>query len=160
MSRCIIYHSHTGVTRSLAKKIKTACGAVLIEVMPKPTYNFLSLYTIGMYHAIKDQQDPIEQKKIDVGGYDLLILGTPVWAGKPTPAMNSAISALKGYEGKKAIIVATCKSQPGQTVGIIRKRLETMGLKVIGVFVFTRNDLRDGKKLNELIVTVNASLTE
>jgi flavodoxin len=160
MSRCVIFHSHTGVTRSLAQKIKAACGTDLIEVMLKKAYNSLSLYTLGMYRAIKGGQDQIEQKKIDIAGYDLVVLGTPVWAGKPTPAFNAALAALKGHEGKKAIIVATCKGQPGQTAGIVRKRLETMGLKVIGVFVFTQADLKDGKKLNELIVTVNASLTE
>lgn len=160
MSRCVIYHSHSGVTRSLAQKIKNACGADLIEVMPKKSYNALSVYAVGGYRAMKDAQDPIEQKKIDVAGYDLIILGTPVWAGKPTPAVNAAITTLKGYESKKAIVVVTCKSQPGQTAGIIRKRLETMGMKVIGVFVFTAADLKDGKKLNELIVAVNASMTE
>jgi len=160
MSRCVIFHSQTGTTRSLAKKIKAACGTDLIEVMVKKAYNPLSLYTIGMYRAIKDEQDAIEQKKIDISGYDLVLLGTPVWAGKPTPAFNAALSALKEYEGKKAIIIVTCKSQPGQTAGIVRNRVEMMGMKVIGVFVFTAADLKDGKKLNELIVAVNASMTE
>ena len=160
MSRCVIYHSHSGVTRSLAQKIKAACGADLIEVMPKKTYNRISLYALGMVRAIKGEQDPIEQKKIDVAGYDLLILGTPVWAGKPTPAFNAAVSALKGYEGKKAIIVVTCRSQPGQTAGMVRSRLENLGVRVIGVFVFTEKDLADGKRLNELIVKINATITE
>ncbi|OPY38981.1 MAG: flavodoxin [Methanoregula sp. PtaU1.Bin051] len=160
MSRCVIYHSHTGVTRSLAQKIKAACGADLIEVMPKKIYGGLSLYTIGMLRAIRGGQDPIEQQKIDVAGYDLVILGTPVWAGKPTPAFNATISALKGYEGRKAIVLVTCGRDPGQTAGIVRKRLEDMGMKVIGVFVFTEKDLKEGKMLNELIVKVNASMTE
>jgi flavodoxin len=160
MSRCIIYHSHFGTTRRIAKKVKVACGGDLIEVMPQKNYNALTLYVLGGYRAMKDVQDPIEQKKIDVTGYDMIVLGSPVWAGKPTPAINAAIAALRGCEGKRAIIFATCKSQPGQTVGILRKRLETMGIRVIGVFVFTKKDLKDGKKLNELIVSVNASMTE
>lgn len=160
MSRCIIYHSHSGTTRRIAKKLKVACGGDLIEVMPRKKYNPLTLYVLGGYRAMKDLQDPIEQKRIDVTGYDMIVLGSPVWAGKPTPAINAAIDALHGYEGKTAIIFATCKSQPGQTVGIIKQRLETMGIRVIGVFVFTQKDLKDGKKLNELIVAVNATMTE
>ncbi len=160
MSRCVIYHSHTGVTRSLAQKIKAACGADLIEVMPKRIYNRVSLYSLGMLRAIRGNEDAIEQKKIDVTGYDLLILGTPVWAGRPTPVFTAGISALKGYEGKKAIVLATCKSQPGQTAGIVRRRLEEMGIRVIGIFVFTEKDLAGGKRLNELIVAINASMTE
>ncbi|WAC05437.1 MAG: ArsR family transcriptional regulator [Methanoregula sp.] len=160
MSRCIIYHSHSGATRRIAKKLKVACGGDLIEVMPRKKYNALTLYLLGGYRALKDAEDPIEQKKIDVARYDMIVLGSPVWAGKPTPAINAAIAALRGCEGKTAIIFATCKSNPGQTVGILRKRLETMGIKVIGVFVFTQADRKDGKKLNELIVSVNASMTE
>ena len=160
MSRCVIYHSCTGVTRSLAQKVKAACGADLIEAMPKKNYGRLSLYTAGIFRAMRGKEDLIEQKKIDVAGYDLIVVGTPVWAGNPTPVFNAAISALKGYEGKKAIVLATCKSQPGQTAGIVRKRLLDMGMDVIGVFVFTEKDLTDGTRLNELIVKINASMTE
>lgn len=160
MSRCIIYHSHSGTTRRIAKKVKAACGGDLIEVMPQKKYNFLTLYLLGGYRAMKDMQDPIEQKKIDVAGYDMIVVGSPVWAGKPTPAISAAIDAIRGCEGKRAIIFSTCGSQPGQTVGIIKKRLETKGIKVIGVHVFTQKDLKDGRKLNELIVAVNASMTE
>jgi flavodoxin len=160
MSRCVIFHSYSGVTRLLAQKIKDACGADLIEVMPKRSYNAVTVYVVGGYRAMKDALDPIEQKKIDVTGYDLVILATPVWAGKPTPVMNAAISALKGYEKKKVVLVATCKSQPGNVFESMRTKCANLGLMVIRTFFFTDSDLKDGKKLNELIVAINASLTE
>ena len=74
--------------------------------------------------------------------------------------MNAAIAALKGCEGKKAIIFATCGGQPGKTIDIMKKQLESQGVKVIGDFIFNRKDVRDGKKINELIVSVNATITE
>jgi len=160
MARCVIYHSHTGVTRALAQKIKDACGADLIEIMLKKPYNALTLYALGGFRAMKGAQDAIEQKKIDVNGYDLVILCTPVWAGKPTPAVNAAVAALKGHEGKKALLLATCKSQPGQTLDILRKTCEKTGMDVIGEFAFTDKDLKDGKKLNEMFVAISASLTD
>jgi len=160
MSRCILYHSHSGNTRRIAKRVKVACGGDLIEVMPQKKYNALTVYVLGGYRAMKGRQDPIEQKKIDVAGYDMIVVGTPVWAGKPTPAINAAIAALKGCEGKKAILYATCGGKAGGTIGIMRKALEAKGVKVIGDFIFTKKDLSDGKRLNELIVRVNASMTE
>lgn len=160
MSRCILYHSHSGTTRRIAKKVKVACGGDLIEVMPQKNYNALTVYVLGGYRAMKGRQDPIEQKKIDVAGYDMIVLGTPVWAGRPTPATNAAIAALKGCEGKKAIIFATCGGKPGETMDIVKKALEAKGVKVIGTYIFTKKDLSDGKRLNELIVRVNASMTE
>ena len=160
MSRCILYHSYSGNTRRIAKRVKVACGGDLIEVMPQKKYNALTVYVLGGYRAMKGRQDPIEQKKIDVAGYDMIVVGTPVWAGKPTPAINAAIAALKGCEGKKAIIFATCGSKVGETIDIMKKALEAKDVKVIGVFVFTQNDLSEGKRLNEMIVKVNASMTE
>ncbi|MGD1005505.1 MAG: flavodoxin [Methanoregulaceae archaeon] len=160
MARCIIYYSYSGTTRRLAKKVKAACGADSIEVTSNKTYNALTVYPLGSYRASKGEKDPIEPKKIDVTRYDLIILGTPVWAWKPTPAMNAAIAALKGCEGKKAIIFATCGGQPGKTIDIMKKQLESQGVKVIGDFIFNRKDVRDGKKINELIVSVNATITE
>jgi len=128
--------------------------------MPKTAYNPVTVYLIGSYRAMKDARDPIEQKKIEITRYDLIILATPVWAGKPTPAMNAAISALKGCESKKVILVATCKSQPGKTIESMRKKCAGLGMTVIGAFSFTDSDIKGGKMLNELVVAINASLTE
>lgn len=160
MSRCVIFHSYSGITRSLAQKIKNACNADLIEVMPKKSYNPITVYMVGGYRAMREALDPIEQKRIDVTGYDLVILATPVWAGKPTPAMNSAIQALKGHEKKKVILVATCKSQAGKALEILKNKCADLGMTVLGAFPLTGSDLNDGKKLNELFVAINASLTE
>jgi flavodoxin len=160
MALCIIFHSYSGITRRVAKKVKVACGGDLIEVMPKKRYNALTVFPVGGYRAMKGKKDPIEQKKIDVSGYDLIVVGTPVWAWKPTPVINAAIAALKGCDGRKGVIFATCGGQPGDTVEVMKKALEARGVKVAGDVVFTKKDIKDGKKLNELIVTINASITK
>jgi flavodoxin len=157
MTRCFIYHSYSGITRGVARKVRSACDGDLIEVKPRKDYNALTVYMIGGYRATKGELDPIEPKKIDVAGYDLIVIGTPVWGWKPTPAINAAIAALKGCEGKKAVIFATCGREAGETIAIMRKALEGKGVKVVGDMVFGKKDVQDGKKINELIVMVNAA---
>ncbi len=157
MSRCIIFHSYSGITRGVARKVRAACGGDLIEVKPKKNYNALTVYPLGGYRAMKDKKDPINPEKIDVAGYDMMVIGTPVWAWKPTPVINAAIAALKDCKGKKAVIYATCGSDAGETIAIMRKALEKKGVKVVGDMVFDRKTVRDGKKINELIVMVNAA---
>jgi Flavodoxin len=157
MSRCIIFHSWSGVTRGVARKVRAACGGDLIEVKPKKAYNLLTVYAQGGYRAMKGKKDPIEPKKIDVAGYDMIVMGSPVWAWKPTPVINAAIAALKDCEGKKAVIYATCGGQAGETIEIMRKALEERGVRVVGDIVFDKKTVRDGKKINELIVMVNAA---
>lgn len=157
MSRCFITHSYSGITRGVARNVRAACGGDLIDVKPQKRYNALTVYVLGGYRARKGELDPIEPKKIDVSGYDLIVMGTPVWGRKPTPVINAAIAALKGCEGKKAIIYATCGGRAGETIGIMRKGLEAKGVKVVGDMVFFKKDVHDGKKINELIVMVNAA---
>jgi flavodoxin len=157
MTRCFIYHSYSGITRGVARKVRAACGGDLIEVKLQKNYNALTVYILGGYRARKGERDPIEPKKIDVAGYDLIVMGSPVWGRKPTPAINAAIGALKGCEGKKAVIYATCSGQAGETIEIMRMALEGKGVKVVGDMVFNKKGVRDGKKINELIVMVNAA---
>jgi len=45
--------------------------------------------------------------KTDVSPYDLVIIGCPVWAFAPVPAMNTYLDKVNGLNGKKAIILLT-----------------------------------------------------
>ena len=108
MKTSIIYHSYSGITRGVAEQIQKACGGDLIEVKLKKNYSSLTAYSLGCYRARKEECDPIEPETIDVSASDIIVIGTPVWAFKATPAINAAIAALKGCDGKKAVIFATC----------------------------------------------------
>ena len=63
MSRCIIFHSYSGITRGVARKVRAACGGDLIEVKPKKNYNALTVYPLGGYRAMMPQFKKDEGKK-------------------------------------------------------------------------------------------------
>jgi flavorubredoxin len=95
--------------------------------------------------------DPIDPYSIDVSPYDLIVIGTPVWAWKPTPVINTAIRALQGCEGKPAVIFATCGSGAGDTLAAMRTMLEEQGVRVQRGTVLTRKDCADPRKVAALI---------
>ena len=132
MKTCCIFHSYSGVTRSVCEKVKEEFGSDLIEVKPLNDYSKLTAYTVGCLRARKEEKDPIDHDTIDVSGYDLIVFGTPVWAWKATPVANAAISALNGCEEKKAIIFATCGSQAGETLALLKKVLIEKRVNVVG----------------------------
>jgi flavodoxin len=158
MTTAIIFHSYTGITRGIAKKIQAACDGDLIEVKPRQNYTKLTAYTLGSLRARSEESDPIEPNSIEVAGHDLIVIGTPVWAWKPTPAVNGAIRALKGCEGKPAVIFATCDAQAGDTLVTMRKALEKKGVHVQSEAVLTRRDCGDPQKVNALIELVKGAL--
>lgn len=157
MKISIVFNSYTGNTRTIGEEIRNACGGDLIEVRSKKPYSKMMAYTLGCYRAAKEQCDPIEPVTIDVSSSDCIILGTPVWAGKATPAINSAIAALKGCEGKKAVIYATCGKKADDTLRILKTMLTARGVTVTGEWEFTRADIIEGKKVKALISDINAS---
>lgn len=154
MNVCVIYHSYSGITRRLAETVRAACDGDAIEVMPRHSYNAVSAYTLGCMRARNQECDPIDPDTIDVSKYDLIVLGTPVWAFRATPAMNAAITGLKGAQGKSAVIFATCGGKPGKTIPLMKKALEGRGVRVIGDMVFVKGDTENREKVDALIKIV------
>ncbi len=148
---CVIYHSFTGTTRSVAEKVRDFCGGDLVEVTPKRNYGTFTAYTTGCLRSRNGDLDPIVPDLIDVSPYSLLVIGTPVWAWRSTPAINAAVAALSNCEGKRAVIYATCSGQVGEALTQLRRALEARGVTVIGEVTFTKRDLLDPDRNNDLI---------
>jgi flavodoxin len=157
MKPCIIYNSYSGVTRGVAEKIKGACGGDLVEVKSKEYSSRLTAYTIGIYRAMKGMSVHIEPETIDVSSYDLVVIGTPVWGQKATPAINEAVAALEGCTGKTAVLFATCGGNAGDTLPVLRKALEEKGVNVTGEFVFDKKGVKDPDRINAIINKVKST---
>jgi len=147
----ILCYSYSGITLSLMKKIHEICGGELTEVRTQRKYRTFTVYTTGCLRSRQEECDPVVPSSFDVSGFDLVVIATPVWAWKPAPAANSIISGLFGCEGKPAVICATCCSDPGECIPIMRRRLEEKGVRVVGEMVLTRKEAEDPKRRNEVI---------
>ena len=117
----------------------------------------ITAYTIGCYRAMKGMSDPIEPKTIDVAADDLIVIGTPVWAGRATPAINAAVAALDGCRGKKAVIFATCGEKERDTLPLLKKALEEKGVTVAGEFVFDKAGVKDPERINAMISAIKSA---
>ncbi len=154
-----IFYSETGHTRRLIEQCASATGGDTIPIEDLQNYGRITKYIRGGKRARQGLLDPIKPIEIDVSRYSVVVIGSPVWAGMPTPAINSAIKALKGAEGKKGIIVVTCGGNPGQSTEVMQKALEGQKMIVAGSMVFTVQDLRDPERINSLIALVKKADT-
>ena len=149
MSVCIVYHSETGNTKKVAEHVAKVTGAALIPVRDLANYSRIGRYLVGARKARAGEKSDIEPARIDVSAYDLVVVGSPVWAWRPTPGANAAIAALTGCEGKRGIVFATSGGKPGDTLAILKKALEDRKVRVEESFHFAKRELDDGKKLGE-----------
>ena len=100
LNACVVFYSYTGVTRGVAERIRNACGCDLVEVKTLTEYSAFTAYTTGVLHSRRGVPDPILPERIDVSRYDLLVIGTPVWAWKPAPAINAAVRLSAARKGR------------------------------------------------------------
>ena len=155
MRTVIIYHSDSGHTQTVAEYLARQTGADLIRVTSTFPYTTVSRAVTGVRRALSGTPDPIEQREIDVAGYDCVVAGSPVWAGHPTPVINGAIDRLRNCQGKAAVAFVTCCLVSGGAAGILSKRLEGRGLQVKGFLTVHGSQVRDYTYLNHLVTVIN-----
>lgn len=156
MSVCIVYHSETGTTRSVAETVAALIDADLIEVKDLAGYSKVGMYLRGAPRAAQGKKAEIEPAVIDVSGYDTVVVGTPVWAGSPTPAVNAAISALVGIEGKAAVVFCTSRGAPRGTLERMEEMLADRGADVRGMVPLTAGDAKKPEAVEALADLVRA----
>lgn len=142
----IVYFSHTGNTREIAKQIKKSVGADIFEIQAVKTYS-------EDYEEVKKQasqelqsgEKPVLKTKLDnIKQYDIIFIGYPIWWGTfPAPVKTF----LSEYNLSGKIIVPFCThlgSGLGGSVSDIKKLCPKStildGLAIWG------NDVKDAQK--------------
>jgi flavodoxin len=157
MKICIIYHSETGNTRHVAQHLASVFDAKLVEICEVATHSRLTRFLVWCKMARGEELTKIEPDVVDVSGYDLLVFGSPVWAFKPTPAIHTAINALVGCEGKRAVAFSTHGGRPGQTEETFKKWMGDRGMRVMGIAGIHQNDVENEKKTREIVTLVESA---
>ena len=114
MKSAVIYYSYSGNTKQVANLLVehlNSQGEVnKIELTPlDESKSFLGQCRRAFSHA-RAQVEPVN---FDLSGFDLICLGTPVWAFGPAPAMNTYLDNCSGVAGKDVILFSTFGSGTG-----------------------------------------------
>jgi flavodoxin len=114
MKSIIIYYSYNGNTKKVSY--------VLSEYLkPRSEIEFIELKGLDesssffgqCQRAFRHKKAVIQPVNFDLSSYDLICMGTPVWAFGPAPAMNTYLDKCSGVENKLAILFTTYGSGTG-----------------------------------------------
>lgn len=95
MKKIVIFYSFEGDTKMIAENIAQAIGADILELKPKQdlkSKGFMK-YVWGGKAAMTHEQPELLPLDKDINSYDILFIGTPVWAWTYAPALNTFFSA-------------------------------------------------------------------
>lgn len=94
MARVLVVHfSRSGNTDTIAREIASALGADSERITEPRERGGPAGYLRSGFEAARRKLVPIEESKRDLSSYDLVVIGTPVWAGTLSSPVRSFLVA-------------------------------------------------------------------
>lgn len=109
MKILIVYYSRSGVTKKVARKIQEKLNCDICEITDNHKYEGAIGWLKGGYNASLGRLSDIEPLTKNPKDYDLIIIGSPVWASKVSCPVSTFIYKYKNDLDTVAGFV-TCKS--------------------------------------------------
>jgi flavodoxin len=90
----VAYFSRTGNTRVIAGQIRRALGADLFEIQPAEAYPEDYEATVSQAQRERDTgyEPPLNQRVSNIGAYQVVFLGFPIWGMTAPPVIRSFLS--------------------------------------------------------------------
>ena len=106
MKSLVVYYTRTGNARFAAETIAAEIVADVEEVIDMKNRSGKLAYLTGGAAARRGKETEIAPTKKSPADYDLIIVGTPVWASRPAPAITTYIKK-NNLSGKKVALFFT-----------------------------------------------------
>jgi len=120
----VVYYSYEGSTRLIAQTIADVIDADTIECKPIKDISSKGFmkYMWGGKQVIFKQHPHLETFEKNPDDYDIVIIGTPVWAFDYAPAIRSFLSQVT-LKNKKIGIFCCHEGAKGKTLDNLKERL-------------------------------------
>jgi len=134
MKTAVVYYSLDGSTREAALIIAQKLDADVYELEEVKQRSGKPLsFMAAAFGALTGKKSRLKENPAqDMNGYERIYVGSPIWASRTVPAVNTFLCALKAAD--KDIILFTVQADPNTAplkgVQKIAKRLQERGANV------------------------------
>jgi len=156
MKILIVYYSRTGLTKKLGEKLADTLSAQTEEIKDEVARGGVIGYLRCGKEAMQDISPVILDSKNNPADYDLVIIGTPVWAATMASPVRSYLIAQKDKFKRVAFFATQGGEGANRTV---EKMTEVCGLKpVASLVVLSREIVKDScsDKVQQFIKKINS----
>jgi flavodoxin len=126
----VVYYSRSGNTRRVAEMIARQLGADLQELVDTIGRHGIMSWLRAGRDAMKERMTKLEPLQHQPGDYDYIVVGSPVWAMHPCPAVRTFLSS-NDLKGKKVALFCTMNARGGEEACGLMKELISGG-QVVG----------------------------
>lgn len=154
----LVFYSRTGATRKVAEKIFNTLGCDIEEIKEAGSRKGILGFLKSGFEAYMKKLPKISKAEHDPSLYDVVVIGTPTWAGTMSSPVRAYISQYRtsfkkfaffrtGFSENKQIfkdMEALCGKTPIQTLSVLNKE--------------SANEMQFNKKLAEFTANLAESL--
>jgi flavodoxin len=108
----VVYYTRTGNARFVAETIAAEVGSDVEEVIDLKKRTGALAYLSGGADARRGKETEIAPTKKAPTDYDLIIIGTPIWAGRPAPAITTYLKKNDLSDKKVAVFFTQGDKKP------------------------------------------------
>ncbi len=131
MKKIVIYYSLEGNTEYAAEKIARETGAETLRLFPEKSYpdSGFRKFFWGGKSAVMGEKPKLMPYEFDSNEYDMIIFGSPVWAGTFAPPLRTFIN--ENQLSGKSFAAFFCQSGSGgeKAIAKLGKLLGTEGFR-------------------------------
>lgn len=124
MRSIVIYYSFSGNTKLIAEHISKELDADIEELVTEKPLNASGAGYVmwGIRQLISQSRPALMPLKHDLGEYDLIVIGTPVWSYTFTPPVRTLLEE-NDFSGKKTAVFCCHGGDYGKTLENMKKAL-------------------------------------
>ena len=125
MKTAVVFYSLDGNSAFTARHISSLLKSDPVQIQTVDTKKRRGFFKMlwGVGQVMRKKLPALKPVDFDAASYDLIILGTPVWAGRPAPAMKAFLSQTK-ISGKKLALFVCHAGKPGKAIELLKDMLK------------------------------------
>jgi len=143
----VVYYSRTGTTKQVAEAIAGGLRAELEEIVDTKSRKGMLGFVAGGKDACLSKLTVIEEARSDPSAYDLVVIGTPVWASSVTPAIRTYMMRCKDALPGVAFFLTTGGTGIDRT---FKQMAELCGKEPIARLALTTKEVRKGQAADKV----------
>jgi len=152
MSILSLYYSRTGNTSKVAREISDLLDCDLEEIIDLKNRNGIIGSISAIIDAVFRRKTKIKPLEEELSNYDLVIIGTPIWAGTMAPAIRTFIHKYKDKITSVALFTTSMKDK-----NVIKQMEKLSGKEVTSKMEILESELKSSEsteKIKEFIENI------
>lgn len=153
----VVYYSLSGNTEHAARDIAARLGADLERIRETARRRGIVGYLRAALDSVREHSSPLEAVVQQAHEHALTIIGTPIWAGKMTPAVRSYLKSLRGRVNDVAFFTTSGSTDGARVIAAMEALL---GRRAVASVAFNERELRDPAAYEAKLSAFQAALAD